>query len=186
MRLWFRDGCRPAVHRQMMGPRQCCSLALFFRFAVVRKWRAHSPRLQFYHHDARAAEAPDSTSARKRSKSLSDQTLFFCTMAFLPGTTTCRRPWRAAPAPAATGYTYFFPLARSLSSFGGRSPGEVSHASICDAVPACRARLKSNSRAVPGGSLSAASLKRRASSASRSWKVFSCLMRRRFCMRCPF
>jgi hypothetical protein len=38
-----------------------------FFSSVVRKWRAHFPRLQFYHQDARDAEAPDRTSARERS-----------------------------------------------------------------------------------------------------------------------
>jgi hypothetical protein len=59
-----------------------------------------------------------------------------------------------------------------LVHLGGASPGEFSHSLMREAVSACRARRKSNSRAiVPGRSFSAASLNRAASSASRCSKV---------------
>ena len=66
----------------------------------------------------------------------------------------------------------------ACSYFGDRKPGEVSHSFMCVAVSACRALRNSTSRSLPTGSRLACSLRRRASSASRSPKVFVCMMRR--------
>ena len=52
--------------------------------------------------------------------------------------------WRALPT--------FRSDAKLSKAFGGCSPGEVSHSSICDAVSACLARRKRSSWAwLPGG-----------------------------------
>src|SRR5689334_22918714 len=72
--------------------------------------------------------------------------------------------------------------------FGCCKPGELSHWLKCAAVSACLTRRSSNSRrALPGGSFSAASLDRLASSAKRSSKLRLCLTRgRRLTMANPF
>jgi hypothetical protein len=62
---------------------------------------------------------------------------------------------------------------------GGCKPGERSQSLMCEAVSANRARLRSSSRAVPGGSASAAVRKRSASSTSSSSKLWVRLKRRR-------
>jgi hypothetical protein len=58
---------------------------------------------------------------------------------------------------------------------GDRSPGEDSHSLMRDAVSACRAFLKSNSRSMPAGSEPAFSRSRAASLAKRCSKSGLCL-----------
>ena len=58
---------------------------------------------------------------------------------------------------------------------GDRNPGEDSHSLMRDAVSACRAFLKSNSRSMPAGSEPACSRSRAASLAKRCSKSGLCL-----------
>lgn len=69
---------------------------------------------------------------------------------------------------------------REVAHLGGAKPGEHSQSFMREAVSACRARRSIRSRVLLySGILSASSLNRRASSASRSSKVSVCLTRRR-------
>ena len=58
------------------------------------------------------------------------------------------------------------------TGFGGGNPGEVNHSLMFAAASVCRARRKSISRSLPGGSILAWSLKSCACCASRSSKLF--------------
>lgn len=60
--------------------------------------------------------------------------------------------------------------------------GDLDHSLMWAAASACGARFRSSSRAIPGGVRNATSLKRGASSASRSAKLFACFTLHRFCM----
>src|SRR3954452_7340641 len=68
---------------------------------------------------------------------------------------------------------------KSVTCFGGCRPGDCNHAVMRNAVSVCRTRIKSTSRSLPGGTLSACARYRRASSVSRSSKVSLCFTRRR-------
>jgi hypothetical protein len=68
---------------------------------------------------------------------------------------------------------------------GGRSSGDRSHSLICDPISHWRALRRMVSRAVPGGSNLASSLKRLASSERRSSRDWVCLKRRRCVMTFP-
>jgi hypothetical protein len=61
----------------------------------------------------------------------------------------------------------------------GCNPGDVSHSFIREAISVCLALRISSSRSIPGGNVSACSLRRFASSASRFSKENVCLIRRR-------
>jgi transposase len=69
---------------------------------------------------------------------------------------------------------------REVAHLGGAKPGEHRQSYMRESVSACRARRRIRSRVLLySGILSASSLNRRASSASRSSKVSVCLTRRR-------
>jgi hypothetical protein len=62
---------------------------------------------------------------------------------------------------------------------GGCNPGELTHLSRCMAVSVCRTFLSNASRSGPGGSALASARICFAHSLTRSWRVVSCLNRRR-------